>query len=511
MSLLVLVALTSQLLLWPTSGDTALFVIAGRMLNDGATLYKDFWDVKQPGIFWFYSVTMRAGEELGPRVAEAALMIAVGLALTRFLMSQGWSHFTAVMAPLVCLTPVVLGSFRSGSAQCESLAASLFLLQAARLWRTDNPRNPSEGLRRWGAAGLAAGACLLLKFLFLPLSVLILVMGLLWRRDNSLDVKRPLLTWLAGLIAVLAGLLLWVASHDLWPVLNYTWLRLPVEMRGMEELHAGGGLRYVVRSLLQQVLLAAALAIVPLRRITRRIDGTPGPSTQWDRRWFRWGLWIGLLFVIALALVQLPSSYRFFPAATFLGLLAVPAIETLGILARRSTLRWRTVVLSAFLLLASPMFAGYPTWISTVRAVGHFGPRPAHNRPFEEAFTGKRFSETASGTVARQLDGDYVYVLGDPRLYFALGRDQAIAIHGWSPELNSPTIWEEAARELRCALPTRVFVDAESREHLRGRGAPFERVLSTSYRPSDARSEGTWWTAVDTPRGGNCSTEGASW
>lgn len=38
----------------PFAWDQALFAINARVLNDGGALYRDAWDVKQPGIYLFY-------------------------------------------------------------------------------------------------------------------------------------------------------------------------------------------------------------------------------------------------------------------------------------------------------------------------------------------------------------------------------------------------------------------------------------------------------------------------
>ena len=39
---------------YPFDGDQALFTTGASKIYRGATLYRDFWDLKQPGIFGFY-------------------------------------------------------------------------------------------------------------------------------------------------------------------------------------------------------------------------------------------------------------------------------------------------------------------------------------------------------------------------------------------------------------------------------------------------------------------------
>ena len=38
----------------PFCGNTALFMTGARMMDQGGVLYVDFWDFKQPGIYWFF-------------------------------------------------------------------------------------------------------------------------------------------------------------------------------------------------------------------------------------------------------------------------------------------------------------------------------------------------------------------------------------------------------------------------------------------------------------------------
>ena len=41
-------------LLTPLDGDQALFLYFAQAIDNGERLYVDVWDMKQPGVFWFY-------------------------------------------------------------------------------------------------------------------------------------------------------------------------------------------------------------------------------------------------------------------------------------------------------------------------------------------------------------------------------------------------------------------------------------------------------------------------
>ena len=40
----------------PFRGDQALFAVVAEELGRGAVLYRDHWDITNPGVFWFYQV-----------------------------------------------------------------------------------------------------------------------------------------------------------------------------------------------------------------------------------------------------------------------------------------------------------------------------------------------------------------------------------------------------------------------------------------------------------------------
>jgi len=87
LSLLVIFLVGLIHLSYPFYGDEAFFLLGARELNDGAVLYIDFWDIKQPGIFYFYFF---AGElfgfnEIGIHLFELMNWLIFSIALIWFL------------------------------------------------------------------------------------------------------------------------------------------------------------------------------------------------------------------------------------------------------------------------------------------------------------------------------------------------------------------------------------------------------------------------------------------
>lgn len=52
--LMLIAGIGALKLLTPFDGDQALFLYFAQAIDHGEKLYVDVWDMKQPGVFWFY-------------------------------------------------------------------------------------------------------------------------------------------------------------------------------------------------------------------------------------------------------------------------------------------------------------------------------------------------------------------------------------------------------------------------------------------------------------------------
>lgn len=179
----VLAAAVSALALWPvTAGnDQAFFVYYASLLRQGATLYTDVWDNKQPGIFAFYAA---AGALFGEGWPAARLGYALWLgaaagviaAICRRVMpdSPAW-----LLGPLLTVGITLMRTDARRAAQVESLVglplATLLLLT---LLEPDSQRGRRA---RWIAAGVLTGVVASLKLVLAPVAAVIIAVALAWR------------------------------------------------------------------------------------------------------------------------------------------------------------------------------------------------------------------------------------------------------------------------------------------------------------------------------------------
>ena len=82
--LLVVVLLGTFRLPTPFHGDQALFLLGAQVLNAGGVYYVDFWDLKQPGMFFFFWLAGRTFgfSEVGVHAFELFWLTALAVVLS---------------------------------------------------------------------------------------------------------------------------------------------------------------------------------------------------------------------------------------------------------------------------------------------------------------------------------------------------------------------------------------------------------------------------------------------
>lgn len=220
----------------PMAGDVALFLTGAQTLHDGGVLYLDFWDVKQPGIFYF---SLLAGKlfgftAIGLHAFEVVYWMAVSFALVRLMWGEFEHPAIAAVVPMLMLS-VYFSSFPTWyMTQIEILANGPLLLSAACLVHAS--RSTARAAHWNYAGGILAGITLTLKLTFAPIFAGFFV-ALLARRmcgpmsDDWTSALRKLLPVLVWFACGAATILAIVVLHSWWngslPKLIWTTLVLP--------------------------------------------------------------------------------------------------------------------------------------------------------------------------------------------------------------------------------------------------------------------------------------------
>jgi hypothetical protein len=452
----------------PETGDQALFRYGARVLADGGTLYLDFWDNKQPGVYWF----RRAAAELfGDGERGVFALYVLWSAATAGVLAAAFARL-ATGPPVWLATALATGAAvaaraqAADAAQVESLVplfeAGVFALMSR------GPRARGRALR-WLAAGVLAAGIAVFKLLLAPIAIGMMAVAW-WHASAPRERLAAPLVGAAGFLAVL-GAVAWGYAHAgalgalVWTTLDYPALAL----------------RDVPRqslALLRDSVAGFALATAPL-----------APAALLGLRWALIGdartrLAAQLLIVwLTLALLLIGAQtfswwhYHFVEPIWPVGGLAVLGISAASgdgarlARARRAAALVLTVGVAALLAAGAWRARGLRAddpraWIPRSLARVEGAPRPC-------------------GTV---------YVFGNPRLLIASGLRQAMPTNGWSWERYADAQLRRLPSELAAAQPDWVYVDRFYRRLLRRRVPEALALLARDYRfAGEDEHRGRWW------------------
>lgn len=496
-SFVALVLIAAIYLPFPLKGDQAMFLYGAHEMANGARLYVDFWDMKQPGIFWFYQA---AGElvrfdQIGVRTLELLWALALAVLLTIWmapeLRQQALVPWVSLYSVGIAYGATYWDTVYGGQVEflvALPIAATLFFL-----------------LRKTGSIAartrldILAGVCVAIVVIFklvlalIPaaLIALIVLRAITAERQSAADVLvqrlLPIAAGFCGCIALAAGYF-WAQgslSEAWWANLVYP--RLAIE----EFPHAP---LWRMRASIETFLIAM-WPLLPLVVI-----GVIGGLRR--RSFYVLALLVWIVAAALAVLIQVLSwwLYHFALFVIPFGLLALFGIDScLTWLARkeiRATVR-RTV---AVLLCAVPLLVGV-----LVPALHHFsrvwlsGPPPWKNL--------YAFADRADRIVASLRKGaaflneptahpGAIGVLGDPRMVAVSGRRPVPEINGWTYFLPSQLAQE--AEDLRQARPPYVYV-SRYLAHLHTNGTPvLYQTLDELYRlRSTDEANGAWYVRRD--------------
>lgn len=195
----------------PFDTDQGFFATGARGLLEGGVLYRDFWDVKQPGIFWFYVVAARAAglREIAIHAVELAYMLALATTLLVALRRLTGSARIARLAPVLTVGAYYAGVGANHLTQVEGLVGFPLFLS---LWWAVSAADPGkEAPGRLFLSGIAGGVTLLFKLVLLPIPLAIWLVVLWdtelpdWSRAMARLARRGALVGLGAALPLLAG------------------------------------------------------------------------------------------------------------------------------------------------------------------------------------------------------------------------------------------------------------------------------------------------------------------
>jgi hypothetical protein len=488
----------------PFFGDQALNMLMGKIIANGGRPYADVWDLKHPGIFFFFASggALFGFDEVGIHLFELLWMLALAFAVRIVARKYLHCHLAASFAPVLTVGTYYALTTSYHLTQTEAVVGLPLLVSLV----TTVISVDATGRRQFVllfASGLSAALVFLLKAPYGVLPVIFWWLAAVTsrRRDPAMRVVRHMAPpVLAGLLLPLTAATIYLAWKSDLGLIWWTFVVHPGEAAGRGGVYRQrltDGVTWFVRTF----RVPLALAIVG----------------GWNRlRHERDLLTLGLItWVVAgvlLIWIQVISWWPYHYLLLFvpIGLLATQGVEALWQTATAAATTRRVRVTSVAVLFAlSALYIRQVYSIAFVVATV-FSSRPLPltgetMRRYQAAHDPELANAFATTAFLRE-PGSYpgpIFVFGHPRLYDLAGRWPAIplVIWGTTPPTGS---WNRLMTDLENAAPPYVLVtDRTLRSLLRYDPTLVVEVsalrsrLERRYEPIRTDADGTWYLRRD--------------
>ncbi|MBS0612722.1 MAG: hypothetical protein U1F35_15270 [Steroidobacteraceae bacterium] len=467
----------------PLTGDQALYLYGAKAMDAGEVLYKDFWDVKQPGVYIFYWLAGRlfGFDALGLHIMEAIWLAAAAYLATDMAARSIRSPLIRRVLPLTSVGCFYVAASAWHLTQPDGLVALPIVLGAWAICGHFDPGPISSG--RLFIVGVSAGLAGLFvtTMLVVPLGLLLTAVWSRWHRSQ----RRTCWPGLAGYFAVAAGflavvgvMLAWFAAKGALAEMLWTNFSHPFASyveRDREVSQMAGSVKWFVEATLCWQPLALLGCLVTLRREMHGDAGAlPGLLAM---------SWIGL------AACGILLQYRYFWAFHFnqmfvpFGILAALGIEAV-LRQLRVTPRLGAKRLAYIAILAAAL--AFPCLV-TLKVYRLVSAVPQADQ----------YAQSAAGAVGHANPNDRIFVFGNPRILLASGLRQAVPENGWALELLTADQWLTFGERIKRARPAFVYLDTGYDNLLTAEQPAIKRWLIAEYRVV-ARDTlgGTWFAAT---------------
>lgn len=488
----------------PFDGDQTVFTIGAMKISKGALLYRDFWDMKPPGIFVFYLLAGRlfGFTEVGIHTLELLYMTTFAAVLLITLKGYFESRAIASLVPLLTVGVYygLTGSWHL--TQIESLVGfPLFLT----IWFASLPSRPKDRTAVWlFLSGVMGGVVLLFKFIFLPLVLsfwLAAVLDAVLRKGERIPkaLLRMGVPILIGLLLPLLIVFSYFASQGALDLVRYAFFEYPAravaELPGRRIGHLPRSLLWFLKSFtpLTALCFVWAYSALSKRRGWREMNLVFINLVLWVV------IGLGVIIVQRLSWWDYHYMLLFVP----LGILAAQGLDQLWkrVKEAQPSLAAGTglvAVALALALLFSPFLASLAQKSLYLTYFG-FARRREQRLLYQSEVNSDykiALSETEFLAQPESLPGG-IFVGGNPLYYYLSGREQAIPTEGWMLEYLLPEQWQQLREQLSAASPPYIFMETSFLKLLPDRSPETVHFIEERYRVLRTSGAGNWYVLQD--------------
>jgi len=502
---LCLLALGAASLPTPFGGDQGLNILIGQVISEGGAPYRDVWDLKHPGIFFFFAAGGRlfGFDEFGLHVFELIWMLTLAL-LVRVAAGRWLEDRTsASLSPLLTVGLYYAIARDLHLTQTESVVGLPLLVS---LWCAVGAVQTRRRTKLWlFASGVAGGVAMVFKLPYGAIAIafwLLTIRELRFQRNDTLwraaSVVAP---WtIAGALVPLLATLTYLLGKGLGPEAYWSFVTHPADAAAQTAIEPKR-LYYAARFWVVSWSPALALGAIGMGdALRRRVDLMEAGLCAW--------LIAGLMLIV----MQLISwwEYHFFLLFVPAGLLAARGLQAASQALRFSlepgAFRLRHMMATtALLLLFAPQLipAGQlvaDVWSSRPLPLSRKGMALYHARRYPG------YASIRSRTAFLRDPGSHpgaIYVFDLPVYYLYAGRRPALPwVATWFHPTDRP--WKHLLEDLDDARPPYVRVSSSAlqgivghRPSLRDDVARIVPFIESRYKVLSQDEDGTWYIRRD--------------
>jgi hypothetical protein len=473
---------------FPFSGDQALFTTGALEMQQGKILYKDFWDLKQPGIYYFYFLagTLFGFNEIGIHIFELIYMMLFSIILQLTLKPYFRHQIIASLVPLLTVGVYYISSYHRQLTQVEGLVGfPLFLC----LWLTYESFN-SEGKQRFFQlllSGFIGGIVLIFKLIFLPILLgfwltILLHSVLIKHHKIKKIVIEIFLPIFIGIIFPILLVVSYFASVDSLSIVYKTFFVYPSQVVAHGTFNISKllfGTLWFLKSFVTLILLAIVAVNVSLRQSKNLLT----------LLFFVW-----LIFGLAIIFLQTRSlwSYHYLLLFVPTGILAAKGLDILWQPFKESSSRLIKILIP-FLLLLPLLFNLQSKIVALVQ--NKFALTRDTEFQYQNAFR-KDYTSLRSEVEFLSQPGSFsgnIFVAGDPSIYYLSGRTQATSLNAWSLELFLSEQWPQLLGELDSSKPPYIFISNNYQSLIKSQFPNILELIAQRYRILSQSNDGIWY------------------
>lgn len=487
-SAIILVTLTICHIYMPFYGDQAFFVTGAKVIQEGGILYKDFWDFKQPGIFYFYWVggTIFSYSEEGIHLFELFYWIIFSISLIYLtikgkIFNNKWLNY---IIPLLTIGIYFNISSKTYLTQVEILVSAPLIILILLL---HNFRK-SKRFDIYIIIGSLISFILLFKLTFIvAIACLILFHFILLFKDR-ISFKTILLyktlPLFLGFVLALTPFILYIIKNNIVGLVYDTFFVAPFDVISVVKKKSPtiffmNFAKFLVKTF-PLIIFSGLIIIENLKKKSELISM----------------LTILLFSSIYIIYMQKFSyfSYQYLLLIFPQGILTLIFFDNF-FTSDHKIMKWLQIRMSrlSILILLVALFGVQEYYFvkKTKALLNYFPLQNSNSLSYKEFYHTEYRSYIEETKFIRKEEGEFeIFVCGSPLIYYLSNRKQAIPSNGWALELFTEDRWLALKMEIAEKKPKYIYISNPYDKVVRSRNViNFE----LDYDKVESNANGIWY------------------